>query len=293
MADHFQKSTMHNIQSVNPQSPAQTLQDSAADPVVAHIRRQLDPADCPAGEDDQGDDSLLGLNDLKTKSGLALKLIIGRRIVLAREMNGFSQGELAQALGFENSSQVSLWEHGRRLPPLHFIVFLSSTLAVSIDWLLGLDSQPERDSATAARGAVLRRMSAMLKSHAGAVADVLLAASRFDPVPELRNSQVVSKVASLCCAVDKFRDLNTELFDDARAGAMLLRTARDAREAVARMAELLAASDRRIEFALAQGRDALVLAGPEPRAPGGAMPTSSSAAFNRENRATSRTVAPR
>ena len=286
---------MHT-QSAIPQSPAQDLQgtpdheSSAADPVVAHIRRQLDPADCPAGEDDQGDESLFGL---KTKSGLALKLVIGHRISAAREMNGFSQGELAQALGFSNGTQLCLWEQGRRLPPLHFIALLSSTLAVSVDWMMGLDTSPERDSATAARGAVLRRMTHMLERHAGAVADVLLEAGRFDAVPELRNSQIVSKVSSLCCAVDKFRALNPEMFDDARAGAMLLRTAKDAREAVDRMAGLLDTSDRRFEFALAQGRDALVLAGPEPRAHDGAMPASSGAAFNREIRAASRTVAPR
>ena len=282
MAVNFQKSPMYNTQSVNPQSPAQDLQDaqghenSAVDPVMAHIRRQLDPADSPAGEDEQDGESLFGL---KTKSGLALKLVIGHRISAAREMNGFSQGELAQALGFSNGTQLCLWEQDRRLPPLHFIALLSSTLAVSVDWMMGLDTSPERDSATAARGAVLRRMTHMLERHAGAVADVLLAASRFDPVPELRNSQVVSKVASLCCAVDKFRDLNTELFDDAKAGAMLLRLARDASEAIDKMAGLLDANDRRIEFAMAQGRNALALAGLESRPHDGAMPASSGATF--------------
>lgn len=234
---------------------------------MAHICSQLDPDGCPAGEDDQGDDSLLGLNGLKTKSGLALKLVIGRRIVAAREMNGLAQFELAQSLGLANSTQLCLWEQGKRLPPMHFLALLSAALAVSVDWLLGLDDAPERDSATAARGAVVRRMTAMLERHAGAVADVLLEAGRFDAVPELRNSQVVSKVASLCYAVDKFRNLNPRLFDDARAGAMLLRTARDAREAVDRMAGLLDASDRRVEFAMAQGRNAL-LAGPESRPAG-------------------------
>ena len=254
MAASLQKSPMHN-QSANPQCHAQTLQDIAADPVMAHICSQLDPADCATSEDTQGDESLFGL---KSKAGLALKLVIGRRISAAREMNGLSQGELAQTLGFTGSTQLCLWEQGKRLPPLHFVSLLSNALAVSTDWLLGLDEEPERDSAMAARNAVIRRMSSMLEQHAGAVANVLIEAGRFDPVPELRNSQVISKVSSLCCALDKFRNLNAELFNDARAGAMLLRTAKDAREAVDRMAELLDASDRRIEFALVQGRKALV-----------------------------------
>ena len=265
MAASLQKSLMHQTQSATSQSQAQDLQgtqdheNSATDPVVAHIRRQLDPAECPASGDEQDDESLFGL---KTKAGVALKLIIGRRICAAREINGLSQAELAQALGFENSSQVCLWEHGWRLPPLHFVSILSTALAVSVDWLLGLDEAPERDSATAARNAVVRRMTAMLESHAGAVADVLLAAGRFDPVPELRDSQIISEVASLCCAVDKFRNHNPKLFDEAGAGAMLLRTAKDAREAIDKMAGLLDASDRRVEFAMAQGRDALLAGAP-------------------------------
>ena len=284
--DFTSKSLMHT-QSVNSQSHAQNLQDSAADPVMAHICSQLDPADRAATKDEQDGEPLFGL---KTKIGLALKLVIGRRISAAREMNCFSQGALAQALGFSSGSQLCQWEQGQRLPPLHFIALLSSTLAVSVDWLMGLDASPERDSATAARNAVLRRMTAMLERHAGAVTDVLLEAGRFDAVPELRNSQIVSKVSSLCCAVDKFRNLNPEMFDDARAGAMLLRTARDAREAVDKMAEMLDASDRRFEFALAQGRDALVMAAPaESRPHLSGMP----APFNLEKGATSRTVTPR
>ena len=257
--DSLSKTPMHNTHLVNPQSPAQDLQDSqdhkniAADSVVAHIRRQLDPAGCPAGEVEQGDESLFSL---KTKSGQALKLIIGRRISAAREMNGLTQGELAQALGFTGSTQLCLWEQGKRLPPLHFISLLSIAMAVSTDWLMGLDDAPERDSATAARNAVVRRMGDMLERHAGAVANVLLEAGRFDATPELRNSQVISKVSGLCNAVERFRGLNPGMFDNARAGAMLLRTARDAREAVDKMARLLDASDQRIEFALEQGRKA-------------------------------------
>ena len=297
---------MHHTQSATSQSQVQDLQgtqdheNSAAGPVVAHIRRQLDPAGCTASEDEQDDESLFGL---KTKTGVALKLVIGRRICDAREMNGFSQWELAQALGFSNSTQLCLWEQGKRLPPLHFVSLLSTALSVSTDWILGLDSAPERDSATAARNAVVRRMADMLERHAGAVAGVLLEAGRFDAVPELRNSQIVSKVANLCDAVDKFRDRNPELFDEARVGAMLMRTARDAREAVDKMAGLLDASDRHIEFTMAQGRNALVLAGPEhaplvcdpalapPRH--SRIPATSGAAFNLEKGATSRTVAPR
>jgi len=41
----------------------------------------------------------------------------------------------------------------------------------------------------------------------------------------------------MCKAVDRFRRLNPELFDDARAGAMLLRMASDAREAIDKVAD--------------------------------------------------------
>ena len=214
-------------------------------------------------EDTHGDDDefLSG----KSHAGNALKQVIGGRIRAAREINGWAQSELAQAMRLGNSTQLCLWEQGRRVPPLYCITLLSKHLSVSTDWLLGLDEAPERDSATASRNMVVRRMGDMLERHAGAVADVLLAAGRFDPVPQLRASQVISKVFSLCCAVDKFRDRNPDMFDNAKAGAMLLRTARDAREAIEVVDGLLDASDRRIAFALACGRQALVACAPESR----------------------------
>lgn len=267
---HFKEKAPMQNQSATPVSPAQDSEGIAAatDPVIAHIRGQLDPAGrAPMAQDDADDfdDVVQGppMHGRKTPGNALLKKIIGRRLIAARELNGWSQGEAAKRLGFTNGTQLNLWETGNRLPPLHSIPDISATFGVSVDFLMGLDDEPERDSSAAARNAVVRRMSVMLERHAGAVADVLLAAGRFDPVPQMRASQVVSTVAALCNAVERFRGLNSKMFDDARAGAMLLRTARDAREAIDKVDGLLDASDRRVEFALKQGRNALLAPVPE------------------------------
>lgn len=239
--------------------------------VLDNMKPQLVPGDrasnpaLPAGDDEYLDAEAFEIEAggvepmrvIKSMAGTALKLVIGQRITAARELNGLAQGELAQAMGFANSTQLSLWEQGRRLPPLHLISSLSTNLSVSCDWLLGLCNEPERISAVAGRNALVRRMADLLKRNSQAVADVLLTAGQFDPSPELRATRVCSLVADLCDAVARFRQVNPELFDDARAGALLLRTAKDAREAIDKVATLIDASDRRVEFALKQGRAAL------------------------------------
>lgn len=208
--------------------------------------------------DADGDtDTVEPLKGMKSRSCKALKLGIGGRIVAAREMNGLSQSDLAQALGFANSTQLSLWEQGRRVPPLHFISLLSAALSVSTDWIFGLDEAPERDSAMAARNATVRRMAALLERNAQAITDVLLETHRFDPVPMLRSSRACTLVLELCSGVEQYRARNPDTFDGTPCSALLLRTAHDAREAITKVAAAMDRAEFCIEHAMRKGRQAL------------------------------------
>ncbi|MGH8856585.1 MAG: helix-turn-helix domain-containing protein [Polaromonas sp.] len=252
--------------------------------VLESMKPQLVPGDRESnqalpvsGDDDlddfEGDsDSAESVRGMKCKGGATLKLVIGRRISAAREMNGLLQSQLAEMLGFSSSAQLCLWEAGKRLPPLYCITLLSTNLSVSVDWLLGLDPEPERDSATAARNATVRRMADLLDRNARAVADVLLETHRFDPAPELRSTKICSLVVELCDSVDRYRAANVEAFEDSRCSALLMRTARDAREAIGKISLALDRADFRTEHALKKSREALHAPIPElPPGPGGML----------------------
>lgn len=64
---------------------------------------------------------------------------LGRRIAQARGAAGLSQAALAEQIGYGNQSTVSLWESGTREPSLANLTALARVLAVTSDYLLGLE----------------------------------------------------------------------------------------------------------------------------------------------------------
>jgi hypothetical protein len=137
-----------------------------------------------------------------------------------------------ELMQFGNSTQPSLWERGLRLPPLHVLIEVSRVLGVSLDFLTGESAEWERDARVAARGAVFRRIQRMFARNAEAVSEALLDCCSSPGADELRISKFATRAASLCDAVDNFEKLNRPLFDDARGGATLKRTAGEMRDAL-------------------------------------------------------------
>ena len=70
-------------------------------------------------------------------------------------------------------------------------------------------------------------------------------------------------MVELTDAVERFRALNPELFDNARCGALLLRTATDARSAIDKIASILDEAERRVAFTLGRARAAMAAPMPE------------------------------
>lgn len=243
--------------------------NSPVEPVMGFMAAQLTgvpvgPAALPDVDldgvddhDDQADTPAKSLPIRTREEKSRLLKVVSQRFVEAREMNGLSQSEAAKALGFANPTQANLWEQGKRLPPLAVLIRASGELGVSLDYLLGLDDQPERDSRLAERNLMVRRMRGLLERNSAAVADALLSAFRFDPTPELRATRFVTIVQDLCRAVTTFQVRNEDVFEDLPGGAMLARTAKDAEAAVASVAELIDHADRRAEFALKRAREAM------------------------------------
>jgi transcriptional regulator with XRE-family HTH domain len=64
---------------------------------------------------------------------------LGARIRSAREAAGLSQPELARRVG-TSQSQIWSWEAERKMPRLDSLALVATTLGVSADWLLGIES---------------------------------------------------------------------------------------------------------------------------------------------------------
>lgn len=233
-------------------------------PVTLHQAQapQDEPEDGDDGDEDVGAMSPRGATALATRAAKAgLRKVVSQRFIAAREMNGISQSEAARQMGFANSTQLSLWEKGARLPPIDMMIVASRVYAVSLDYLYGLSCEPERDPRVATRIAMLNRVGSMLERHAEAVVEVLLPACDVDGTNELRASGLVPAARELCRAVELLRERNSDVFDELLAGATLARAARDAAEATVRAAELIDRADRRAEYAMQRAREAMAADG--------------------------------
>ncbi len=62
--------------------------------------------------------------------------IIAENLSLYRKLNGLTQSELANAIGYSNKS-VSKWERGDGLPDIIMLVFLSEIYGITVSELIG------------------------------------------------------------------------------------------------------------------------------------------------------------
>lgn len=201
-----------------------------------------------ASTDDLGDLS-------RADANAVLRRVVGERITEARRLNGWDQSTFAQRIRLANSTQPSLWEQGKRLPPFQMLIEAARVLGVSTDYLLGESAEFDRDPKLAARAAAFRRVERLLKFNAETVAECLLDACTSPAGEELRIAKFSTRAHALCEAVERFQKLNAELFDEARGGATLLRTARELREALTQVDRFLQRSAHSRAHALSRARE--------------------------------------
>lgn len=65
--------------------------------------------------------------------------MISERIKYLRENQGYTQADLARALGITRSS-VNAWEMGISVPSTQYIIELANIFKISTDYLLGMDT---------------------------------------------------------------------------------------------------------------------------------------------------------
>ena len=62
--------------------------------------------------------------------------IIAQNLSLYRKLNGLTQSELAEAIGYSNKS-ISKWERGDGMPDILVLIFLSDIYGVTVSELIG------------------------------------------------------------------------------------------------------------------------------------------------------------
>ena len=134
----------------------------------------------------------------------ALKAIVSKRVLAARLMNGLSQTEAAELLKYGTPAQLSQWEQCRRPVPLHMLMRASAVYQVSMDYLTGVSSDPERDVRTVRHNATVRTVRATL---VGAVERVVSAINSGEGVVALNVGTVRQLVAAAEAVTATYSDL--------------------------------------------------------------------------------------
>ena len=158
--------------------------------------------------------------------------VIGPRLRTARELSGFTQVELSEKLGYRNTSQLNLWESGQRVITTHALVQSSTVLGVSLDYLCGLCSEPERDPGAARRRAYLGAVRAQIERLSEEIVGSFEVADRLCG-PDAENFRVLVRAAdTLAEAIQTLQRLNGGRFDDLRGGSPVVAACHAAQEAV-------------------------------------------------------------
>src|SRR5690625_2872668 len=70
-----------------------------------------------------------------------LKKLLGKRLKIARNANGYTQAKLAEDLDISDRN-ISNYETGYSFPSLEMLYEISKILSTSVDYLLGFSNNP-------------------------------------------------------------------------------------------------------------------------------------------------------
>jgi len=178
-----------------------------------------------------------------------MRTTIAARFKQGRELNGWDQREAASRMGYENGTQLSLIEAGKRNTPLAVFCVASEVYGVSVDFLLGLSSEPERDPSVAERQAALRHVESVLREHASAIAEAVNANMQAASKPVALARRVLGVAAAAVEAFRRFSAINEDAWQDMRGGAPLLKAMHDLEDAASAAMGVLTKQERMEAFA--------------------------------------------
>lgn len=234
-----------------PASAVAVMAATLAAPAVQamHAQREAegdgdDFEDAPDAAEVAAAAELLRHRALARSLGANRRKIIARRMLEARELNGYAQVEAAGLFGYRNSSQLSQWETGQRIPPLKDLIRASEAYGCSVDYLLGVSAESDRDPRPARRAATVRAVQSLLQGVAERVVE------QVDLINELAGPSaqtvrnLVLKATALADATGAFMCKNSKKFDDMPAGAPLAHAQQELEPLLAGAREMLRRLDR-------------------------------------------------
>jgi transcriptional regulator with XRE-family HTH domain len=150
-----------------------------------------------------------------------LKKIVAERLLEARELNGYSQTEAALKFGYKTPAQLSLWEMNRRFPPPAMLVRASAVYRVSLDYLMGISPEPDRDPMSAQRLHVTAAAQQMCAGMSNTLAEAIIEQTRMGGPTVEAAYAIVGESERLVNAFKKFTELNEKKFELMRGGNTL------------------------------------------------------------------------
>lgn len=124
-----------------------------------------------AEEEAAADDNDGGVSGGRIGDRGLLGLVVAKRLVAARLLNGYSQIEAATAVGYGTPAQLSLWEAGKRNPPLAALVQYADVMGVSLDYIVGRSEDAERNVRLVRQNACMRAVRSTLTAAVERIVD--------------------------------------------------------------------------------------------------------------------------
>jgi transcriptional regulator with XRE-family HTH domain len=152
----------------------------------------------------------------------AHKVLVGARMRAVREAAGVTLTEAATAMGYSQPVQLSNMEHGQRLATLRVLMQYAASFDSTLDFLVGLSSDPESDPATVIQRRLAAEVGEELRKVLASVAATSVDLAR-DVRPVVARSLRLAKAAMEARrALATVRTLNPAFDEDTRGGAGLV-----------------------------------------------------------------------
>lgn len=146
-------------------------------------------------------DALYGIG--RASSQRDVMRIIGERIQAAVQISGLDGEEVAARIGHANGTQLSLWIAGERMPPVLPLIAISVVCSVSLDYLLGMTDEVERDPREAARRQAMAMMRQTIEDAVGKLVEVAREDSVTLHTAARAGAELAAAAHGLCALLDR------------------------------------------------------------------------------------------
>lgn len=105
------------------------------------------------------------------KSDLQRRVLIGRKLAMARDMSQLRQEDVAMEIfGTPHKNRMSEIENGKLMPDAELLSVLCQKYGVSSDWVLGFTVEPELDKTASVAGILFNSLGDMMSEYTQAMA---------------------------------------------------------------------------------------------------------------------------